>query len=139
MKTFKKIINSDRNKIFKIMADYENFQKKHSSYFPSVKIISVRGNVSVVEEHVRISSFELIMLVKHVIEEPILHEIFVLGGDAKGTHIICRFEIVPKGTLIIYEINLKLSLKLKLMFFLKRINFFCEYFKIMDDLVKSAD
>ena len=76
---FEKIVKADRKKIFKLTTNYENFQKILPQYYPSVRIISVRGNVSVVEEHLRISGRELVMMVKHVIDEPILHEIFIIG------------------------------------------------------------
>ena len=68
---FEKIIKADRKKIFELATNYENFQKILPQYYPSVRTISVRGNVSVVEEHLRIGGRELVMMVKHVIDEHI--------------------------------------------------------------------
>ena len=56
-------------------------------HFPSVRIRSVRGNVAVVEEHMNLGERELLIMAKHVSEEPVLHDVFVIGGDAKGSHI----------------------------------------------------
>ena len=62
-----------------------------------------------VEEHIRIAERELVMMVKHVIDAPILHEIFVIGGDAKGTHIIQRYESILHGTKLTLEVDWKLK------------------------------
>jgi coenzyme Q-binding protein COQ10 len=139
MTFFEKIIKSDRKKFFDIATNYENFQKILPRYFPSVRIISVRGNISVVEEHLRINGRELTMMVKHVIDEPTLHEIFVIGGDAKGTHISQRYEYVPHGTKLLLEVDWKLKGVMKLT------NFFCKnkmenaYSEIIDELIVAAE
>ncbi|MBM2819427.1 MAG: hypothetical protein HW410_1109 [Nitrosarchaeum sp.] len=129
---FEKIIKSDRNKVFEISTNYANFQKILPQYFPSIRVISIRGNVSVVEEHLIIGGHELVMMVKHVINEPILHEIFVIGGDAKGTHITKRFECIPQGTKMILEVDWKLKRMTRIIYFLRKINLLKEYSKITD-------
>jgi coenzyme Q-binding protein COQ10 len=139
MFVFEKIIKSDRNRVFEITTNYTNFQKFLPQYFPSIRIISIRGNVSVVEEHLRIAGRELVMMVKHVINEPTLHEIFVIGGDAKGTHITERFESIPQGTKMILEIDWKLKGITKLNYFLGKINVLNEYSKIIDAFTVIAE
>lgn len=129
---FEKIIKSDRNKVFEISTNYANFQKILPQYYPSIRVISIRGNVSVVEEHLIIGGHELVMMVKHVINEPILHEIFVIGGDAKGTHITKRFECIPQGTKMILEVDWKLKRMTRIIYFLRKINLLKEYSKITD-------
>ena len=127
---FEKIIWADRNKVFEITTNYENFQNILPRYYPSVRIISVRGNTSIVEEHLRIGGRELVMMVKHVINEPVLHELFVIGGDAKGTHIVSRYEYVPNGTKVTLEINWKSKGLLKLASFFNK-NIMHDYSKIL--------
>jgi len=134
-----KIIESDRNKVFAIFTNYTNFQKILPQYFPSIREISVRGNVSVVEEHVRIARREFVMMVKHVINEPTLHEIFVIGGDAKGTHIIKRFESITQGTRVMIEVDWKLKGISKLIYFFNKTNILKEYSKIFDELALFAE
>lgn len=136
---FEKIIKSDRKKVFELATNYENLQKVLPQYFPSVRIISVRGNVSVVEEHLRIGGQELVMMVKHVIDEPILHEIFVIGGNAKGTHIINRFEQIPEGTKLILESDWKLKGMIKIRDFFGKNKITDEYSKIIDTFVTRAE
>ena len=136
---FEKIIKSDRKKVFELTTNYENFQKILPQYYPSVRVVSVRGNVSVVEEHLRIAGQELVMMAKHVIDEPILHEIFIIGGDAKGTHIIKRYESIPHGTKLTLEIDWKLKGIMKLSNLFGKNKILTDYSKIIDEFIAIAE
>ncbi|MEK6866182.1 MAG: polyketide cyclase [Thermoproteota archaeon] len=136
---FEKIIKADRKKVFELTTNYENFQKILPQYYPSVRIISVRGNVSVVEEHLRIGGRELVMMVKHVIDEPTLHEIFIIGGDAKGTHIIKRYENIPHGTKLTLEVDWRLKGMMKLSNFFSKNKILNDYSKIIDEFVAIVE
>ena len=136
---FEKIVKADRKKIFELATNYENFQKIIPQYYPSVRTISVRGNVSVVEEHLRIVGRELVMMVKHVIDEPVLHEIFIIGGDAKGSHIITRYETISHGTKMTLEVDWKLKGIMKLSDFFGKPKISDEYSKIIDELIVIAE
>ena len=105
---FEKIVKADRSKVFDIAANYEEFEKTLPQYFPSIRIRSCRDNVAVVEEHLRVAGKELIMMTKHVTKYPEIHEVFVIGGDAKGSHILEKYETIPEGTKITVEANIKL-------------------------------
>ena len=136
---FEKIIKAERKKVFELTTNYENFQKILPQYYPSIRIISVRGNVSVVEEHLQIAGRELVMMVKHVIDEPILHEIFIIGGDAKGTHIIKRYESIPHGTKLTIEIDWKLKGMMKISNFFGKNKVLNDYSKIIDEFAVIAE
>ena len=136
---FEKIIKADRKKVFELTTNYENFQKILPQYYPSIRIISVRGNVSVVEEHLQIAGRELVMMAKHVIDEPILHEIFIIGGDAKGTHIIKRYESIPHGTKLTLEIDWKLKGMMKISNFFGKNKVLNDYSKIIDEFAVIAE
>ncbi|MCE9617833.1 MAG: SRPBCC family protein [Nitrosarchaeum sp.] len=136
---FEKIIKADRKKVFELTTNYENFQKILPQYYPSIRIISVRGNVSVVEEHLQIAGRELVMMAKHVIDEPILHEIFIIGGDAKGTHIIKRYESIPHGTKLTVEIDWKLKGMMKLSNLFGKNKVLNDYSKIIDEFAVIAE
>ncbi len=136
---FEKIIKADRKKVFELTTNYENFQKILPQYYPSIRIISVRGNVSVVEEHLQIAGRELVMMAKHVIDGPILHEIFIIGGDAKGTHIIKRYESIPHGTKLTLEIDWKLKGMMKLSNFFGKNKVLNDYSKIIDEFAVIAE
>jgi len=136
---FEKIVKAERNKVFDIVANYEQFQKILPKYFPSIRVLSVRDNISVVEEHVRIAGRELVMMTKHVTKYPELHEVFVIGGDAKGSHIIERYESIKDGTKITVEANLNLSVPLKILAFFGRSKIKNGFTKIMDEFAKIAE
>ncbi|NND87440.1 MAG: polyketide cyclase, partial [Nitrosopumilus sp.] len=43
-----KIINTNRESVFEVFSNYENYQKLFPEHFPSIRVRSVRENVSVV-------------------------------------------------------------------------------------------
>ena len=136
---FEKIVKAERNKVFDIVANYEQFQKILPKYFPSIRVLSVRDNTSVVEEHIRIAGRELVMMTKHVTKYPELHEVFVIGGDAKGSHIIERYESIQDSTKITVEADLNLSGPLKIVAFFGRPKIKTGFTKIMDEFAKIAE
>lgn len=137
--SFEKFVNSQRQKIFDIAKDYENYQKLFPQYFPSVRILSTRNEVSVVEEHMILGDKELVMMTKHIIQEPHIHEIFVIGGDAKGTHIVEKFEQMPNGTKLFVEVDFKLKANMKISNLLGKYKIEDNYSKILDEFVKIAE
>lgn len=105
-----KIINAETTKVYDTITNYENYETHFSKYFPSVRIRSERDNVSVIEEHVMFGKKELVMMTKHIKTPTSLHEIIVIGGDCKGSHIVERYESVPQGTKLTVEADFKLGL-----------------------------
>lgn len=136
---FEKIIKADRNKVFEIASDYESFEKKIPRYFTSIRVRSVRDNVAVVEEHLKIAGKELIMMTKHVTKYPELHEVFVIGGDAKGSHITEKYDKIPDGTKLTVEADLKLKGVLKIAGFFGKRKIQDGLSKIMDEFAKYAE
>ena len=136
---FVKIIKADRNKVFEITTNFKDFQKRLPKFFPSIRLRSVRDDIAIVEEHVVLAGRELVMMTKHVTKSPELHEVFVIGGDAKGSHIVERYEIIPEGTKITVNADLKLHGKLKLAAFFGKDKIKNDYAKIMDEFAKIAE
>ena len=136
---FEKLVNAERNKVFDIAAKYEDFEKTLPEYFTSIRVRSVRDNVAVVEEHVKISGKELVMMTKHVIQYPEIHEVFVIGGDAKGSHIVEKYESVEYGTKITVDADIKLHGTLKIVGFFGKRKILKGFEKIMDEFAKIAE
>jgi coenzyme Q-binding protein COQ10 len=134
-----KTVNAKRKIVFSLLSDYENYPKLIPQHFPSIRIRSVRGNTSVVEEHMNFGEHELLIMAKHVTNEPVLHEIFVIGGDVKGSYIKQQFLEIPEGTKIIVDVDLKLKSKLKISKLFGKNNFEEDYLKILDDFAKIAE
>ena len=78
-------------------------------------------------------------MAKHVTEEPVLHEIFVIGGDAKGSYIKQQFIEISEGTKIIVDVDFKLKGKMKISNMLGKNKIEQDYAKILDDFVKIAE
>ena len=137
--SFEKIVKADRIKVFEIATNYKEFQKKIPQYFTSIRIRSVRGNVTVIEEHIQFSGIELVMMTKHVTKYPQLHEVFVIGGNAKGSHIVEKYKSIPQGTKISVKADLKLRGPLRIVGFLGKGRIQKGFSKIMDEFAKLAE
>ena len=109
-----KTVNASIEKTFQVFSNYEMFPKIISRYYPSVIVRSRRGDVAVVAEHLRLLDKEFIIMAKHSVKQPNLHETVVVGGDIKGSYINEQFFAVPEGTKLKIEAELKLNLSQKL-------------------------
>ena len=137
--SLEKIVNAKRKIVYETLSNYENYQTLIPQHFPSVRVRSVRGNVSVVEEHMNLGDRELVLMSKHVTKEPVLHEVFVIGGDAKGSHIKQQFIEISEGTKIVVDVDLKLKSKMKISSMFGKNKFEEDYTKILDDFAKIAE
>ncbi len=137
--SFEKTVNAKRETVFERLSNYENYEKLLPQHFPSVRVRSVRGNVSVVEEHMNLGDRELLIMAKHVTTEPVLHEVFVIGGDAKGSHIKQQFIKISQGTKVIVDVNFKLKGKMMMSRIFGKNKIEEDYAKILDDFVKIAE
>ena len=136
--SLEKIIHSKRESVFDIFSDFENYQKLFPQHFPSIRVRSSRESTSVVEEHLMLGQKELVIMAKHVIDKPTIHEVFVIGGDAKGTHIKEQFIEHKDGTKVLVDVDFKLKgvMKLSNMFGKEKIDE--NYSKILNDFAKIA-
>ena len=134
-----KIVLAQRSFVFEIFSNFENYQKLFSQHFPSVRVRSIRNDMAVVEEHLILGDKELVMMTKHVSQSPFLHEVFVIGGDAKGSKIKEQFLDHSDGTKILIDVDLKLKTKMKISELFVKNNLQENYSKIIDDFVKIAE
>jgi len=137
--SLEKISNAKRDAVYEVFSNFENFQKIIPQHYPSIRIRSVRDNVAVVEEHLLLGDSELVIMAKHVAEKPILHEIFVIGGDAKGSYFKQEFVELEKGTKILVDVDLKFKGKMKISSLFGNKSFKEDYGKILDDLLKLSE
>ena len=83
---------------------------------------------------------ELVMMTKHIVREPDLHEFFVIGGDAKGTHVVEKFESKNDGTLLTVDVDFKLKGgSVCFSNLLGRQKIKDDYSKIVDEFVRVAE
>ena len=109
----------NRDLIFKISTDVENFHKVMPDYFKSLKIISDSSNEKIVLEYLDFLGRQIEIKTKHVIIQPNLHKVFILTGPAKGTSFVETYDSNSSGTDISIEVNLQLNGILKFIPFLK--------------------
>jgi len=136
---FEKVTNAPIEKIFDTLTDFESFQKKLNNFFPSIRVISIRPKTTLVEQHIMLAQKELIVMAKHTIEKPTLHEILIVGGDIKGSHIIEKYDEIPHGTKITITVNVKTKGAMRLPGIFNKNRFENEFSKIYDQLILIAE
>ena len=132
--SLEKIIHAKRKNVFEIFSNYEQYEKLIPTYFPSIRIRSVRGETAVVEEHFKLGDIELLLMSKHVLRPFILHEVFVIGGKSKGSYIRQEFVEIPDGTKILVDVDLKLMGVMKIPKLLDKSKLLENYSHLLDDL-----
>ncbi|NDB32065.1 MAG: polyketide cyclase [Nitrososphaeria archaeon] len=131
-----KLLSAERQHVFDVIANYENLQQIMPKYYPSVRVRSVRDNVAIVEEHLNIGGKELVMTTKHISKYPESHDVFVLGGDAKGSHISEVYEKTDQGTKLTITADIKLGTIAKLSGVIGKSRLESDYNTMIDDFCK---
>ena len=132
--TLEKTINAKRKNVFEIFSNYEQYEKLIPTYFPSIRIRSIRGETAVVEEHFTLGDLEFLLMSKHVSKPFVLHEVFVIGGKSKGSYIRQEFIEIPEGTKVLVDIDLKLMGTMKIPKLLDKSKLLTNYSKLLDDM-----
>lgn len=113
-------IKADREKIFKLVTDFERLPNEFPQFFKSVKVISRDGNTVTTEDHAVMAGREVHQTTRHVLTPPEIDDVQLLSGDAKDSHIVTTYTTVPEGTRITVEGDFKLAGKLKLVGFMAK-------------------
>ena len=133
MLKLEKTVKADREKVFDIFSNYELFTKIIPEYYSSITQRSLRGNVSIVAEHLKLLDEEFVIMTKHIITPYDSHESIVVGGDVKGSYIKENFTSKENGTLLQVEAEIKLKSCKKLMNYFKGKNFD----RALDDMINK--
>ena len=133
MLTLEKTVKANKEKVFDIFSNYELFVKIIPEYYTSIAQRSLRGNVSIVAEHLKLLDEEFVIMTKHTITPYDSHESIVVGGDIKGSYIKENFTSTKDGTLLQIEAEIKLKSCKKLMNYVKGKNF--DY--ALDDMINK--
>ena len=70
---FRKIVDIERDKIFQISTDYENFTKVLPAYFKELKIIEKKENTTIIQEKIEFLGRTVDVLTEHTVELPDRH------------------------------------------------------------------
>ena len=115
-----KIILAERDKVFDIVTDFVNLPNHLPKIFKSVTILSKDKYSIITEEFVVMVGRKITQKVRHVVKAPSIHEVFILEGDAKDSHIVENYESSGKETKITINADFKLSGNLKVLGFLAK-------------------
>tara|TARA_B100000029_G_scaffold15329_1_gene15758 strand:+ start:5521 stop:5943 length:423 start_codon:yes stop_codon:yes gene_type:complete len=114
--TFEIFVNADLQKTFKILTDFENFESILPEYYSLITTKSVRDESSLAVEHLHLLGNEFVIMAKHFIKLPNIHEMRVIGGDIKGSYMIEKVIESNDKTKIIVDVDIKTSKRLKNIF-----------------------
>jgi len=111
----------NRDIVFKISTDVNNFHFIMPNYFKSLDIISEDKSGIVVSEKINFLGQSVNVKTKHRVLPPNMHKVFILTGPLKGTSFFENYESSSSGTLILISVNLKINGFLKYIPFVKKI------------------
>ncbi|MBT6397492.1 MAG: polyketide cyclase [Nitrosopumilus sp.] len=137
--SLEKIVHAKRDNVFQIFSNYNNYEKLVPQYFQSIRIRSVRDNIAVVEEHLKLGDVEFLFMAKHVATPSILHEVYVIGGKSKGSYIRQEFIEIPEGTKILVDVKLKLTGTMRIPKFLGKSKLSENYSNMLDEFATISE
>ena len=137
--SLEKIVHAKRDDVFQIFSNYNNYEKLVPQYFQSIRIRSVRDDIAVVEEHLKLGEMEFLFMAKHVATPSILHEVYVIGGKSKGSYIRQEFIEISEGTKILVDVKLKLTGTMRIPKFLGKSKLSENYSNMLDEFAVMSE
>ena len=135
---FIKIVDVERDLIFQISTDYENFTKILPDYFKELKIIKKTESVAIIQEKLQFLGRTVDVLTEHRIEKPERHIVRMLDGQAKGTIFDEKYEIDGEHTKITINVDFILHGGLKFIAALAKGKIRQNMNSVMDEFVNYA-
>jgi len=78
-------------------------------------------------------------MAKHIVDDCLTHETFFVGGDAKGSHIIERYEQIPTGTKVAVSVDFKPKISMRLSKVFGKVEFLDDFEKIIDRFIEISE
>ncbi len=94
-----------RDRLYSISTDIENFSNIMPRHFKSLKIEKTEGHTVIANERIYFSDVK----VKHIILKPEIHEVHIVSGILKGTSFVEHYKEIQKGTEIVINASIKLN------------------------------
>ena len=137
--SFEKFSTAPKEKLLQVATNFQSYQTVFPKFFPSIRIISVRPNTTLIEEHRIIVGKEFVVMARHAVDNNFSHETFFVGGDAKGTHLIEKYETSPEGTKITVTIDFKPKITMKFSPFFSISKLQNDFETIIDKIIEIAE
>ena len=112
---FIKKVDVQRDLIFQISTDYENFTKILPDYFKELRIIKKIDNTTIIQEKLQFLGRTVDVLTEHTIEKPDRHIVKMLDGQAKGSVFDERYEMYGNHTKVTINVDFILHGSLKIL------------------------
>jgi len=135
---FRKIVDIERDKIFQISTDYENFTKVLPAYFKELKIVEKKENTTIIQEKIEFLGRTVDVLTEHVVDLPDRHIVRMLDGQAKGSVFDERYEIDGDKTKITINVDFVLHGGLKILGMFAKGKIKQSMNMVMDEFVSHA-
>ena len=136
--TLKRNSKANRDKLYAISTDVENFPNIMPKYFKSITTKKITGNETFVDEKIHFFGSLLSVKTKHVIIHPRMHEVHILTGPLRGSSFVESYDKMHNGTKVVIDVSIKLNgiskLILPLGFLIKR-----QMSRVMDEFLDSAE
>ena len=100
---FVKIVNVDRDLIFEISTNYENFTKILPNYFEKLEIVEKSEKNTKIYETINFLGRTATVLTEHIVIKPDRHIVTMLDGPAKGSSFNETYEKIGIKTKITIE------------------------------------
>jgi len=101
------VVKVDRQEIFMIMSNIENYPNVFPDNIKSVKIINQTNNLIIAEEKITERGLDVSVLVQHTIIPYDTHTIEILNGPLDNTKIILTYNDIEGGTEIKTDVELR--------------------------------
>ena len=135
---FIKIVDVERDLIFQISTDYNNFPKILPKYFKELKIVKKNGDSTIIQEKLQFLGRTIDVLTEHIVEKPDRHIVKMLDGQAKGTVFDERYEKVGEKTKVTIEVDFVLSGGLKILGVFAKSKIQSSMEKVLDEFANYA-
>ena len=136
--TLKKNSKVNRDKLYAISIDVENFPNIMPEYFKSITMKENTGNETFVDEKIHFLGSLLDVKTKHVIIHPRMHEVHILSGPLRGSFFVESYNEMKDGTHVVIDVSIKLNGISKLIFpfgfLIKK-----QMTKVMDEFLDSSE
>jgi ribosome-associated toxin RatA of RatAB toxin-antitoxin module len=136
---FTKIVNVDRDLIFRISTEYENFTKILPDYFKKMKVIEANETNVKIYETINFLGRTVTVLTEHVIVKPNRHIVTMLDGPAKGSIFDETYDKIGVQTKIIIKVDFILHGSLKLLGYFAKGKIKAQMNKVMNEFVDYAN
>ncbi len=133
-----KSVKMNRDKLFSISTDVENFPSLMPKYFESIIITKTIGNEIFVDEKIHFLGNILNVKTKHLIIHPRIHEVHILSGLMRGSSFVEFYNETLDGTNVTIDVLINLNgiskLFLPFRFLIKR-----QMERVMNKFLSSAE